>query len=386
VGGGIQNYDNFSNMALRNSIVWGNSSGISNTTSMPTIRFSLVQGSGGSSAWNPAVGSNGGGNRDADPRFVTPVPPAPSSGGHLRLRTGSPALDAGSNSVASPSLPSTDADGNPRIINGSVDMGAYERQVFFASPPPAAATYGSPYAHTFTVAGLSVSSPLTFTLAGSLPAGLSLSLSGVLSGTPTQVGSYPNLEITASDGADSVTRSFTLAVTPAALTVGGGSPSRTYGSANPPLAASASGFVNGDTASILTGALSTTATIASPVGTYPIGLGTLTAGSNYTLTFISATLTVTTAPLTITADDVSRPLGQPNPPLTAQISGFMLGDNATVFSSPLSLTTTATVSSPLGSYPITPSGAAAANYTISFVPATLTVTSARVFLPLVRQP
>jgi hypothetical protein len=116
---------------VRNSIVWGNTSGIVNSISddNPAISFSLVQGSGGSgAAWNQDAGSDGGGNLDADPRFITAVPAAPTTAGNLRLRPGSPALDAGSNSVASPSLPATDRDGNPRIVNGTVDMGAYEQR------------------------------------------------------------------------------------------------------------------------------------------------------------------------------------------------------------------------------------------------------------------
>jgi hypothetical protein len=59
---------------------------------------------------------------------------------------------------------------------------------------------------------------------------------------------------------------------------------------------SATGFVNGDTQSVLSGAPSesTTATQGSPAGTYPItiSLGTLTA-ANYNFTFVNGILTVT---------------------------------------------------------------------------------------------
>jgi hypothetical protein len=46
----------------------------------------------------------------------------------------------------------------------------------------------------------------------------------------------------------------------------------TQGSAVPPLTYTLAGFVNGDTASVVTGAplLTTTATSSSPPGTYPI--------------------------------------------------------------------------------------------------------------------
>jgi len=47
--------------------------------------------------------------------------------GDYHLRAGSPCLDQGSNSA--PELPSEDMDGHPRIIHGTVDMGAYELTV-----------------------------------------------------------------------------------------------------------------------------------------------------------------------------------------------------------------------------------------------------------------
>ncbi len=50
-------------------------------------------------------------------------------GGNFRLQSNSPCINAGNNSYVAGS---TDLDGNPRIINGTVDMGAYE---FGASPP-----------------------------------------------------------------------------------------------------------------------------------------------------------------------------------------------------------------------------------------------------------
>ncbi|HYF64428.1 MAG TPA: MBG domain-containing protein, partial [Herpetosiphonaceae bacterium] len=392
-GGGIFN-NTITPPSIRNSIIWGNSSGISNSgTTTPPISYSLVQDSGGSAAWNGSAGADGGGNLDADPLFVAPVPAAPSSGGDLHLLPNSPGIDAGSNAVANPGLPATDRDGDPRISNGVVNMGAYEALGWFTSQPPAAASYGSAYTHTFSASMPGQPGPITFALtAGALPPGLSLGPGGVLSGTPRAAGSYLGLAITASSGSSSYTQRFTLTVARAPLTITANGASRSYGQANPGFTAHVSGFVLEDNANVLSSWIqySTPATGASPAGSYPITPGGTTA-ANYAITFVPGTLTVTPAPLTITANDANRPYGKANPAFTAHVSGFVLGEDASVLSSPIQFSTPATGASPAGSYPITPGGAAAANYAITFVPGTLTVTAptsttASVFLPLVVRP
>ncbi len=389
-GGGLANYQS-SRPMLINTIIWGNSSGISNVTnSTPTISFSLVQGSGGSSAWNPATGTDGGGNRDIDPLFITPVPTAPSTGGNLRLQDSSPTIDGGTPYSNIPSLPPTDLDGNPRIIGATVDMGAYERQVFIGSHTPYPLTYGNAYIHTFRTNDLNTTHGFTFTLtAGSMPPELTLDPSGVLTGTPTAVASYPNLAVTASNGVDSATQIFTLTISPARLDVALNPITRTYGAANPALSYTISGLMLGDSpAEALTGTPLTWGLADSPVGSYPIFQGSLAATSNYNLIVRDSMLTIAPAPLTITANNLTLLFGQANPPFTAEFSGLVLGEDASVFSSPLTFSTSATPSSPAGSYPITPGGASAANYAITFVPGTLTITSTprTLYLPLVLQP
>ena len=54
----------------------------------------------------------------------------------------------------------------------------------------------------------------------------------------------------------------------------------------------------------------------------------------------------------------------------------MNGDTAAALGGTLTFSTTATASSAVGSYAITPSGLAASNYTIAYVGGTLTVTPA----------
>jgi hypothetical protein len=173
----------------------------------------------------------------------------------------------------------------------------------------------------------------------------------------------------------------TLSVLPATLTLTVTADDKTmvYGATVPTLTDTITGFVNGDTASVVSGAadLSTTATSASGVGSYPIdvSLGTLSA-ANYTFVFVDGTLTVTPAPLTITANDQTMTYGGALPTLTASYSGFVNGDTSA------SLTTAPTVTAPatnhVGTYTgaIVASGAADPNYTISYVAGTLTVTPA----------
>ena len=83
-----------------------------------------------------------------------------------------------------------------------------------------------------------------------------------------------------------------LTVTQRAITVTADAKSRAYGDANPALTyqVGGSGLANGDT---LSGALATSATIASNVGIYGITQGTLAASSNYALNYAAANLTVT---------------------------------------------------------------------------------------------
>ncbi len=199
--------------------------------------------------------------------------------------------------------------------------------------------------------------------------------------TNSPVGAYA---ITVGLGTLSATNygfSFTnglLTVGQATLTVSADNYSRAYGAPNPALTASYSGFLNGDTAAVLSGspALNTVATTNSPVGAYAItvGLGTLSA-TNYGFSFTNGLLTVGQATLTVSADNYSRAYGAPNPALTASYSGFLNGDTAAVLSGSPALNTVATTNSPVGAYAITvgPGTLSATNYGFSFTNGLLTV-------------
>ncbi len=168
-----------------------------------------------------------------------------------------------------------------------------------------------------------------------------------------------------------------LTVTTAPLTITAVDKTKIYGASLPTLTASYSGFVNNDDASNLGTAvsLSTTATAASPIGTYPI-TATGAVGTNYAISYVAGNLTVTTAPLTITAVDKTKIYGASLPTLTASYSGFVNNDDASNLGTAVSLSTTGTSASPIGTYPITATGAVGTNYTISYVAGNLTVTTA----------
>ena len=105
------------------------------------------------------------------------------------------------------------------------------------------------------------------------------------------------MTFTPNDSADyaQAIASVTLLVNPAVLTVTADSISAPFGT-TPVLAATISGFVNGDNASVVSGApaLATTANSSSLPAAYPINIGTGTLSAvNYTFNLIGGTYTVT---------------------------------------------------------------------------------------------
>jgi hypothetical protein len=90
-----------------------------------------------------------------------------------------------------------------------------------------------------------------------------------------------------------------------------------------------------------------------------------------------APVTIDPAPLTVMANDTSKVYGAPLPTFTISYTGFQNNDTAASLTTPPTATTTATQFSPvtMSGYPITPQGAVDPNYTFTYVPGTLTVTT-----------
>jgi gliding motility-associated-like protein len=186
------------------------------------------------------------------------------------------------------------------------------------------------------------------------------------------VGNYAIGQGTLSAGAN-YTINFTGAdftITPKTLTVkADANLTKVYGATDPVFTFLATGFENGDTNSILTGALARAE--GENVGTYAINIGNLSAGANYSIDFTGANFTISAAALTITANNKTKTYGAALPELTVNYEGLVNGDTAPATLP--TIATTATASSGVGTYPITVQGAADSNYSISYFNGTLTV-------------
>jgi len=165
-----------------------------------------------------------------------------------------------------------------------------------------------------------------------------------------------------------------LTVTPHDLIVIGVAAGKTYGALDPVFTYNATGFVNGESSSVLTGALTRTAGETVTAGPYSINQGSL-ANSNYNIRYTGADFTITPAllSLNIKADDATRVYGDANPVFTGNIAAGELVNGDTLDSIGLSYTTLATPFSNVGTYAITPK-LINSNYTFTGIDGQLTVT------------
>ncbi|MBR3648516.1 MAG: hypothetical protein IKN59_09070 [Paludibacteraceae bacterium] len=99
----------------------------------------------------------------------------------------------------------------------------------------------------------------------------------------------------------------------------------------------------------------------------------VTLTGNYSGT-TQASFTIQKAPLTVTADNFTISYGEAAPAYSVVYTGWQGADDASVLLAPVSLTCAYTQGNAVGTYPITLNSAIAANYVITFVPGTLTVT------------
>lgn len=103
---------------------------------------------------------------------------------------------------------------------------------------------------------------------------------------------------------------------------------------------------------------------------------TFTKGSESFSTEVAYRYTIKEVELTAKVNDASRVYGDDNPEFNITYSGFVNGENESVFTTKPTTTTSATASSNVGTYPISISGGVAQNYNIKYENGTLTVNKA----------
>ena len=194
-----------------------------------------------------------------------------------------------------------------------------------------------------------------------------------------------------------------LTVAKASLTIRAVAASRQYGDALTGFTYTidGAGFKNGQTEATLRGTsalsgdasvtafqvdLVTPVQVGDNVGSYVLVASKNTLDArNYTFeppgtVYVPATLTITKAPLLVTARDANRDYGDVNPSFGYDITGYRLGETSAILTGSPAVTTTATQSSNVGTYAITPTQNTlidtTGNYSFTFVNGTLTISKA----------
>ncbi len=181
------------------------------------------------------------------------------------------------------------------------------------------------------------------------------------------VGAYAILQGTLSAG-DNYTLTYigdVFSITPRALTVTAEPTTKVYGEADPALSYTAGTLVSGDAFS---GSLIREA--GEDVGTYAILQGTLSAGDNYTLTYIGDVFSITPRALTITAEPATKVYSEADPVLDYTLTeGMLIGGD--VFSGSL----TRLAGEDVGTYAISQGTVDInSNYTLTYEGADMVIT------------
>jgi outer membrane protein OmpA-like peptidoglycan-associated protein len=196
----------------------------------------------------------------------------------------------------------------------------------------------------------------------------------------TPAGVYPNAITCTGVKVKNYTVTYvggTITVDQARLTVTASDATMVYGGKVAAITAGYDGFVNGETAAALTTAptCGTDATATTGVGEY-LSYCDGAADANYAISYVTGTATVTPAPLTITASSAKMVYGGKVPAVTASVTGLVTGEDASALATAAVCGTDATSGSGVGDYLASCDDAADANYAISYVTGTTTVTPA----------
>jgi len=274
-------------------------------------------------------------------------------------------------SCTSAVLPTSPVGSYPSSCSGGVDSDYtfdYAAGTVTVSPAPLSITASS----GSMVYGASVPQ-ISAVITGLQNEEASSVLVGLTCGTATRsaspVGSYPTSCSGAVDGNYTIAYSDgSLSVTPAPLTITASSDSITYGGTPSTITPIVSGLVNDESVSVLGPVLTCGTTVAptTPVGTYSSNC-TGASDSNYAVTYVAGTVQVVQAPLVVAASSASMSYGGTPPTITPTYTGFVNGENAGVLNNAPVCLTTATSSSPVGTYASSCSGGSDNNYAFSYV-------------------
>ncbi|GEM_PF-1108985 len=292
--GGIHSNDNIS---INNSVIWANEGG--QTSGYTPMKNSLVQG----------LSSTANGNLDATNINATQLFQNPNGADgilgtaddNFLLIAVSPLLEKGDNNLYTNTGGnlSTDKDlaGNARFQGTKIDIGAFEMTLMPQSITAAdmtktygdiafipTATASSGLEVSYTSADNSIAEPYQDSADGNKWK-LKIKKAGVVNITAKQAG-----DATYNPAPDVI---FKLTINKAPLTITADAKSKETGAVDPALTYTATGWVNGDTQVVISGALKRA--IGEAAGTYPITQGTLTT-ANYTISYIGADFTISNAP------------------------------------------------------------------------------------------
>ena len=289
--------------------------------------------------------------------------------------------------------------GTATTVASSVNPSAFMQSVTFtATVAPATGTTQPTGTVQFSVDGANVGSPVT--LANGTA---SFAISTLAVGAHTVLATYTpdSTDFTTSSGSISQqvgavsTSTTTLSVAPGSVMYG--DTATLTAVVAPSFATGTVSFFEGTTL-LGTASLDSTGTAVLPISTLNAGVHNITAKYNgdpgvpaNTSNTVQLTVTQRTAPgggpaITVTVNDAARTTTQSNPPFTYSAAGQLVnGDTyATAIGGTPSYATAGGTTA--GTYSITVTGLTSANYSIAFVPGTLTVTAASTTTTLVASP
>jgi len=230
-------------------------------------------------------------------------------------------------------------DYNSGNANATVQIDKADQTINFGALPNK--TYGNPaiILSATATSGLPVSFSLVSGPATLVGNTLTITGAGTIKVRATQAGSADY------NAAPNVDQSFDVAKATPTVTVTGGT--FTYDGNGHSASVTITG-VNGDVLPVPS--ITYTPNVASPkdAGTY-LASATFAGNANYNSANGSANVVINKATLVVTADDKSKALNAPNPALTGAITGAVGTDGISA-----SYATTATTTSDVGTYPITP--------------------------------